>query len=306
MTRPPFDRVLLPVSTEEDARVTSRAARSYFDGRAEGLVFVHVIEAGGDGPAKTSPAALKERAGDVFAAVREPFERDDPVRTELRSGPDVIEEVFGAADEMDASAIAFVPRSGNRLTKFLGGDHERRLTRENHLPIIVLPQPEAERTGEPADVGSDREPEGPAVVVPIDDSEAARAALRYAVRTFPDAEIELVHVIEPRNSGVYESVTGGPSSDYEAVEKERRRDTEALFDEAKSSVEGTNLDVSTAIAVGNPTEMIAARAEEVGAEQIVMGRSGDESVTKRLFGGVSKGVMNSSTVPVTIVDPEGT
>lgn len=302
MSDAPFDRVLIPVSGEADAKATCAVARPYFAGHAGELIFVHMIETGGDGPSKTSPEALKERAGDVFAIVRDCFEGDDtPIQTELRSGPDVIDEIFAVAAEADATAIAVVPRPGNRLTKFLAGDHKHRLTESSSRPIVVLPQPDDSDREEIED-SDDGTSTDSTVVIPIDGSDASLEAVRHASVAFPGAEIRLLHVLEPRGSGVYESVTGGPSSDYEEIEDERRLEAERLFTDARDRIADLDTEVSTEIGVGDPGEAIVTHAEEVGADQIVIGRSDEIGVTKRLFGGTSETVVSRSSIPVTVVE----
>jgi nucleotide-binding universal stress UspA family protein len=298
-----FERVLLPISTEEDAEITCRVVPSYFDDEADELVFVHVVETGGDGPSPSPPEAQRERGEEIFAVVRERLsELPIPVETDLRSGPDVVEEIFEAADGHEATAIALVPQPGNRLTKLLAGDYKHRITEENHLPVIVLPHPDATgfTLGDAGRTGR-REPDGNRVVVPVDGSDASVEAARHAAVLFPDAELVLLHVLESRGSGVYESMTGGASSDYEEFEERRKEGVERLFGEIEDALSEFDPDVSTVTLPGDVADSIVAYAEEVDAVGIVMSGGERNGVRRRLLGGTAERIVRRSSVPVTVL-----
>ena len=135
-----FETIVLPVASEDDATTTSTAAAARgraADGRA---VVVHVIEKAGGAPDKASVEQLEERAEEIFAAAREPFEEANvPVETRLAYGTDVAEAIFDVAREVDATAIAFTPRDGSRWIKLLTGDVALSLVTETDRPVVVLP-----------------------------------------------------------------------------------------------------------------------------------------------------------------------
>jgi len=62
------------------------------------------------------------------------------MRTHTEYGRNVVQTIFDAADETDASAIAFQSRGGNRLVQFLSGDHTLKLATQALIPVIALPQ----------------------------------------------------------------------------------------------------------------------------------------------------------------------
>lgn len=126
--------VLLPVATEEDARETARALVPYDPERVTAL---HVIEKGGGVPDKTPVEQSEEVAEDAFAAVREVF--PDAAEHTVYSS-DIVEAIFDAADEVDASAIAYRSRGGGRLMQFLSGDLSLKLVTQGDRPVIALPE----------------------------------------------------------------------------------------------------------------------------------------------------------------------
>jgi nucleotide-binding universal stress UspA family protein len=136
-----FETVLLPVASEADAGTTGAAAAARIgaaDGRA---VVVHVIEKAGGAPDKASVEQREEQAAEIFAAAREAFaDVGVEVETRLAYGTDIAETIFEVADDVDATAIAFTPREGNRWKRLLTGDVALSLVTETDRPVVVLPE----------------------------------------------------------------------------------------------------------------------------------------------------------------------
>ncbi|WP_231185199.1 universal stress protein [Haladaptatus sp. DYF46] len=139
-----FERIVLPVASEEDAETTCDVALDRVadaDGR---VVAVHVVEKGGGVPDKASVEQREERAADIFSVVTDRCDAAGiPVETKLTYGTNVAEAIFDAADDVDATAIVFSPRSGSRWIQLLTGDVAHTLVTEANRPIIVLPDTEA-------------------------------------------------------------------------------------------------------------------------------------------------------------------
>ncbi len=133
-----LDHVLLPVAHEEDALKTAQALEPYNPGRVTAL---HVVEKADGAPDKTPVAQSEEIAAESYAAVRSVFPDADTQTTYNR---DVVGAIFEAADDVDATAIAFRPRRGNRLQKFLSGDYSVKLVTQGDRPVISLPPVDAE------------------------------------------------------------------------------------------------------------------------------------------------------------------
>ena len=134
-----LSNVVLPVAGEEDARTTARAARRAFPDDARVLA-VHVVEKAGGGPDKASVEQRQAMGEEAFAVVREEF-GGTRVDTDLRYGTDVAAEIFEAAAENGATAIAFTPRGGSRWVQLLTGDVALDLITDTDRPVVVLPDP---------------------------------------------------------------------------------------------------------------------------------------------------------------------
>ncbi len=129
-----LEHVLLPVANEDDARVTARALEPY---EPERVTALHVVEKGDGVPDKTPVEQSEELAEACYDAVREVFPEAGEHTAYSR---DVVGAIFDAADEVDATAIAYRSRGGSRLMQFLSGDLSLKLVTQADRPVIALPQ----------------------------------------------------------------------------------------------------------------------------------------------------------------------
>ncbi|WP_226043191.1 universal stress protein [Natrinema sp. DC36] len=130
--------VLLPVAHEEDARATARELEPYQPKRVTAL---HVVEKAGGAPDKTPVEQSEELAEESYVAVRSVLPDADDHTTYAR---DVVGAIFDAAEEVDATAIAYRSRGGNRLMQFLSGDLSLKLVTQANRPVIALPRADSD------------------------------------------------------------------------------------------------------------------------------------------------------------------
>lgn len=102
---------------------------------------LHVVEKGDGTPDKTPVEQSEELAETSYAAVRGVFPDADEHTAYARN---VVEAIFEAAEEVDASAIAYRSRGGNRIMQFLSGDLSLKLITGADRPVIALPRENAE------------------------------------------------------------------------------------------------------------------------------------------------------------------
>lgn len=134
-----LNHVLVPVANEEDAEQTARALAPY---EPEHVTAVHVVEKGNGVPDKTPVEQSEDLAAESFAAVRSVFPTADEHTAYAR---DVVEAIFDAAEEVDASAIAYRSRGGGRLMQFLSGDLSLKLVTGARRPVIALPREQSDQ-----------------------------------------------------------------------------------------------------------------------------------------------------------------
>ncbi|NGM70569.1 universal stress protein [Natronolimnobius sp. AArcel1] len=139
MTQPLLKRILVPVANEDDAYTTCHGIKNHLDGCTE-LHAIHIIKKGGGAPDKAPIDLRREQAEALFEILEtELADTACELSTELRYGTNVLTEIIAAAEENDATAIAFTPRSSGRITKVLTGNKTQKLVSKNHVPVIVLP-----------------------------------------------------------------------------------------------------------------------------------------------------------------------
>jgi nucleotide-binding universal stress UspA family protein len=134
---------------------------------------------------------------------------------------------------------------------------------------------------------------GKRVLVPVDGSPQSAAALDFVTDEWPDADVVLLTVIDPVDSGYSGSVL--PSGAEEWYERERSEARERLAETAESA----GIDAERVVEVGRPAASIVEAAED--ADHVVMGSHGRTGVSRVVLGSVAEAVVRRSPVPVTIV-----
>lgn len=135
-------RVLVPVANEDVAEQTAVMAREYLDADSEVQV-LHVVQ-DEQAFAEESEAEWEAFAEDAFERFRAVY--GDDVETAVRHGTDIAETIFAVADDVEATAILFVPRGGSRWRQLMSGDVARTLVSEADQPVVALPRPDEAET----------------------------------------------------------------------------------------------------------------------------------------------------------------
>ncbi|GGK77019.1 universal stress protein [Haloarcula sebkhae] len=137
-----FRHALVPVASPEDAESTMRALRPYVESAEGDVTVINVIEKAGGAPDKASVEQREDYAHKMFSVARDEMaDTDCTPTTEIRYGTDVAETIIETAHEINASAIVFNPRGGNRWVRLLTGDVGLSLVSESDIPVITLPEP---------------------------------------------------------------------------------------------------------------------------------------------------------------------
>jgi nucleotide-binding universal stress UspA family protein len=117
------------------------------------------------------------------------------------------------------------------------------------------------------------------------------------VERFPEAELILLHVIEPFAD---HTQAGG-------YEGERRKQVfekgQALLDELAQEHHSHAGPITTELVYGRPVHVIPRYVEDHGIDEVVIGSRGRDGTTRLLLGSVSETVVRRVPVPVTVVRP---
>lgn len=132
------------------------------------------------------------------------------------------------------------------------------------------------------------------ILVPVDGSPQAQAAIEYTRAVFPETNIILLTVIDPVDG--FAGYSGDESGNWEerakAEAKSLLRDAQTEFVAPKR--------VQLSVVVGNPVDTIAATADDIDVDQIVIGSHGRDGIQRLIVGSVAEQVMRQVPVPVTI------
>lgn len=125
--------VLVPVANPKDAERTATQLKPY---NPEEVTVVHVVEKGEGVPDKTPVEHSKSVAREAYSTFKMAF---PDANTHTDYGRDVVETITNVASDVDATAIVFSSRGGNRIVQFLAGDRTLKLVTEAGRPVIALP-----------------------------------------------------------------------------------------------------------------------------------------------------------------------
>ncbi len=138
------------------------------------------------------------------------------------------------------------------------------------------------------------------ILVPVDGSKEAEAALRKAIsvtkRNGAGASLHILHVIDTR---AFQNVSDFRTTMVEQVSATAEKTMQAYLEDAKA--EGLeNVDYS--IEYGSPKDVIAFQApEKFGVDLIVIGATGLNAIERLLIGSVTEYVTRTAKVDTLIV-----
>lgn len=137
------------------------------------------------------------------------------------------------------------------------------------------------------------------VLVAFDESPQSESALRFALRTFSDATITVIHVNDPR-----EWIIDGDDFDrfYSEVSAERVRESaRETLDRAEEIAADRDRVIRTETVTGKPSDEIVAYAENNDVDHVFVGSHGRTGLERFLVGSVAENVVRRSPVPVTVM-----
>lgn len=138
-------------------------------------------------------------------------------------------------------------------------------------------------------------------VVAVDGSEGSERAAVYAADQAADAgaTLALVHVIDWSQFAFLtpEELAERHHARQEEIDNAQERILKPLADQLSAK----GVEIKTHVHHGHPADEIAALVEQLGASQIFSGRRGHNRLSQLIFGSVAGALMQSTTVPLTIV-----
>ena len=138
-------------------------------------------------------------------------------------------------------------------------------------------------------------------IIPIDGSDVALKAAKYAIR-FAERqgwEVVLLNVIEPAATTNF----AGNAGISVKTNNNHRKEGMAALTEAKELFDGTDIQVKTKLIEGSPAEVIVTEAETGNCEIIIIGSKGlgHGKIQSLFLGSVAEQIIRKSAVPVLLV-----
>lgn len=137
------------------------------------------------------------------------------------------------------------------------------------------------------------------IVVPVDGSEGAGKAARFAAELAAalNAELLLLHVFDAPTV----AQMGLEALDREGVARAKDYVAKGSFDAARKAIGDLDVVIKTHTELGHPAHGIVSFAQTSSADLVVMGTRGRSEVAGLLLGSVSEYVMRHAPCPVTVV-----
>ncbi len=137
------------------------------------------------------------------------------------------------------------------------------------------------------------------ILVAMDDSPLGQESLAYALDTFPDARITVVHVAYPE----IDMLPPDASEVYEAA----LSDLDGVGDETANTVFKTirdlagDRDLTVTYLLGETDRRLVEYVEDGEFDHVVMGTHGREGLARLLIGSVAETVVRQTDLPTTLV-----
>lgn len=283
--------VLVPVDGSDHAIAgLAYSLESFPDATLSAL---YVVDPAHDHGAVTGSAdSSMDRADDrgeriLDRAVEYAADRDRELRTHLRTGT-AHREILAMADT-DVDHVVMGSHGRSPVTRPFLGRVSQAVVRRTPVSTTVVPETTA--------AIRDRDLPGK-ILLPLDGSEQAEAALEYAFETFPDGEYTAFHALSLPFDRPRSAVVG---SYLEDILDDREARAERIFEAAKALADDHGRTIETETGADSPANAIVGFAESNGYDQIIMGSHGRPLAARQTTGTVAERVARRSTRSVTLV-----
>ncbi|HLW38125.1 MAG TPA: universal stress protein [Candidatus Eremiobacteraceae bacterium] len=140
------------------------------------------------------------------------------------------------------------------------------------------------------------------IVVPIDGSEPAAAAIDLALRMVKEqrAALSFIYVLEIEKLAI---ATVPVSMNPELIFDEARKAAEEILTGAKARAKKAGVEADVRLLEGDCVDSVLQFARDNKSELIVIGSHGRTGITRALLGSVAEGIIRRAPVPVLVTHP---
>lgn len=185
------------------------------------------------------------------------------------------------AEDYDASLLVLGVARYNSIGDYFLGTAVDRIIRGTSKPVIVVKN----RPHHPYSK----------IVVATDFSDASKKAIRWALETFPDAPIHVVHAFHVP----FQAWNQAP---YVAAEIEQEAKSR-MADLVQELPDAATQRITTHVFQGNLTSVINSVTEEQGGDLVVVGSQGETGFRHATIGSQANAVLEHSIVDTALIGP---
>lgn len=143
------------------------------------------------------------------------------------------------------------------------------------------------------------------ILLPVDNSEPSERAGEYAISSADlfGADIILLNVIDTHylNSLPQKDLREKLAEELRREGKEAVENFEKKLEDEQCAGNCKNINLITMIKEGNPADVILKTADELGVDQIIMGKSGKHGLEKFIVGSTTERVVRGAKIPVNVI-----
>lgn len=222
---------------------------------------------------------------------------DIPIDVAVRLGRPA-DQILEVADDQEADLIAIASRAHSGIRRFFVGSVASRVLQGSTRPVLIVRYRGEETEPEPVRINR--------VLVPLDGSEFAEAALGTVRALFGDSDValHLVQIIGPLRFVDFHEVEGYSPDDLTAFAdrfaQNARKYLLQLADELEREVPKVTWEVDEGSDVEEGIERAASAS---GADLIAMSTHGRTGIRRFVFGSIAERVLQEADYPILMVRP---
>lgn len=244
-----------------------------------------------------APAAAEEEARRYLREKARTF--GDRVQLSVHIGHPA-EQIIDSAAEMSDPIIVMTTRGRSGIGRWIYGSVADQVVRAAEVPVLLI------RSGMPRRATDTFR----RILVPLDGSAYAEAALPVAVqlaRAF-DAELVLVRVAE--TSQIYRTLTPTAPTPIavetlDEIAAQVRSEARSYLHQVAERLQREGVRVQSEVLEGFPTEQLLAYERDQTVDLVVMATHGRSGVSRLVFGSVAERILRLGQTPVMMVKPTG-
>ena len=257
-------------------RVALAPPPSGFDWEAQQVAAVHVAE-------------------QYLAKVAEELSPRVPTETRVPYG-NAAAQIIETVRESEADGVVMASHGRTGLAHLVYGSVAEAVLAGSPVPVFLV-------QAQPGEGAASFDPPSARLLVPLDGSAFAEAALRTAIDALgPTGELVLVRVVAPADHVVRDErdhVIAYLDQVQERIEREASEYLRSVGRQLAS--EHPDLKVRFDVRVGTPATALAAAAAEIGVDLIIMATHGRTGLQRAVLGSVAGGVLRTSRTPALLV-----